>query len=39
MHVLGNPHALRFYESCGFREMGTVRAQFGDAIALILDFG
>jgi GNAT superfamily N-acetyltransferase len=29
LHVLGNPHAERFYVACGFRILGTEPTRFG----------
>ena len=34
IHVIGNPHALRFYEACGFESLGSVRTRFGDALSM-----
>jgi GNAT superfamily N-acetyltransferase len=32
IHVIGNPHAERFYTSCGFRVTGIVETQFGPGL-------
>ena len=29
LHVVGNPHAKKFYEECGFESIGTTETQFG----------
>jgi len=29
LHVVGNPHAERFYRGCGFEMLGTVDTRFG----------
>lgn len=29
LHVIGNPHAERFYEACGFKNYGTTQTRFG----------
>ena len=29
LHVIGNPHAVAFYHSCGFTTAGTVQTRFG----------
>ncbi len=29
LHVIGNPHAKKFYEECGFESIGTTETQFG----------
>lgn len=34
LHVLGNPHAGGFYESCGFVPMGTKPTRFGVALVM-----
>lgn len=34
LHVIGNPHAERFYTLCGFRVTGTVQTQFGPGFAM-----
>jgi hypothetical protein len=34
LHVIGNPHAEGFYNSCGFRVTGTVTTQFGIGLAM-----
>ena len=36
LHVIGNPHADRFYRACGFESLGIVRTRFGDAISMRL---
>jgi GNAT superfamily N-acetyltransferase len=36
LDVVGNPSVLNFYKSCGFRQTGNVRTQFGMAIAMVL---
>ena len=32
LHVIGNPHAERFYLACGFFSNGLVKTQFGSGI-------
>jgi len=32
LHVVGNPHAERFYVSCGFRVTGTIDTRFGEGL-------
>ncbi len=34
LHVLGNPHALGFYEKCGFEQLGLEPTRFGSAIIM-----
>jgi len=34
MHVVGNPHAQRFYAACGFRITGTVNTRFGAGLLM-----
>jgi GNAT superfamily N-acetyltransferase len=34
LHVVGNPHAERFYLSCGFRVTGTIDTRFGVGLAM-----
>jgi ribosomal protein S18 acetylase RimI-like enzyme len=34
LHVIGNPHAVGFYVSCGFRVTGTVDTRFGVGLAM-----
>src|SRR3954451_15915110 len=34
LHVIGNPHAEGFYNSCGFRVTGTVDTRFGVGLAM-----
>src|SRR5580765_3925727 len=34
MHVVGNPHAQRFYAACGFRITGTVSTRFGAGLLM-----
>ena len=29
LHVIGNPHAEGFYDTCGFKTMGTEQTRFG----------
>jgi GNAT superfamily N-acetyltransferase len=36
LHVVGNPHALGFYEACGFQQAGVQTTQFGQGILLRL---
>ena len=36
LHVVGNPHALGFYEACGFMPAGVQTTQFGPGILLRL---
>lgn len=36
LHVIGNPHAMDFYEACGFVRAGSVHTQFGQAERLEL---
>lgn len=32
LHVIGNPHARRFYESCDFEYAGKTATRFGEAL-------
>jgi GNAT superfamily N-acetyltransferase len=34
LHVVGNPHAKAFYETCGFRTTGTVETRLGAGLAM-----
>ena len=34
LHVVGNPHAERFYVACGFRKSGMVETRFGAGLAM-----
>ena len=34
LHVIGNPHAQRFYLSCGFIVTGTVETRFGVGLTM-----
>jgi len=34
LHVVGNPHAERFYAACNFRTTGTVETRFGAGLAM-----
>jgi len=34
LHVVGNPHAERFYAACGFRTTGAVETRFGAGLAM-----
>ena len=34
LHVVGNAHAERFYESCGFDRTGTVNTRFGVGLSM-----
>jgi N-acetylglutamate synthase-like GNAT family acetyltransferase len=34
LHVIGNPHAERFYLACGFKSIGVAKTRFGDALLL-----
>jgi GNAT superfamily N-acetyltransferase len=34
LHVVGNPHALGFYEKCGFEPAGQVDTRFGSGVAM-----
>ena len=34
LHVLGNPHALGFYERCGFETVGVQATQFGSGVLM-----
>ncbi len=34
LHVVGNPHALGFYEKCGFETVGQVATRFGSGVAM-----
>jgi GNAT superfamily N-acetyltransferase len=34
LHVIGNPHAERFYLSCGFQITGRVETRFGTGLAM-----
>ncbi|MEI7932745.1 MAG: GNAT family N-acetyltransferase [Alphaproteobacteria bacterium] len=36
LHVVGNPHALGFYEACGFETVGTFETRFGPGILMRL---
>ncbi len=39
LHVIGNPHALGFYERCGFIAVGEFKTQFGVGVLMTLDLG
>lgn len=34
LHVIGNPHAQRFYGACGFELTGTVQTRFGVRLSM-----
>ena len=34
LHVVGNPHAEKFYAACGFRTTGAVETRFGAGLAM-----
>jgi N-acetylglutamate synthase-like GNAT family acetyltransferase len=34
LQVLANPHALGFYEACGFERLGTEATQFGTGVRM-----
>lgn len=34
LHVIGNPHAERFYLACGFKPIGIAKTRFGDGLLL-----
>jgi len=34
LHVIGNPHAVAFYERCGFERTGVSETRFGPAVTL-----
>jgi GNAT superfamily N-acetyltransferase len=34
LHVIANPHAGAFYDTCGFEPLGEVKLQFGTALAM-----
>jgi GNAT superfamily N-acetyltransferase len=34
LHVVGNPHAERFYVACGFQTTGAVETRFGSGLAM-----
>jgi N-acetylglutamate synthase-like GNAT family acetyltransferase len=34
LHVVGNPHAERFYLACGFKMVGTTETRFGVGLLL-----
>ncbi len=34
LHVIANPHAGTFYNTCGFEPVGEVKLQFGTALAM-----
>ncbi len=36
LHVIANPHALGFYEACGFETIGSEATRFGPAILMRL---
>jgi GNAT superfamily N-acetyltransferase len=35
LHVVGNPHAEAFYESCGFQTRGHERTRFGVGLLMV----
>lgn len=39
MHVVGNPHAARFYQACGFELLGEVTTRFGAAFSMEMHVG
>ena len=34
LHIIANPHAGMFYDSCGFEPLGEVQLEFASAIAM-----
>lgn len=36
LHVVGNPHAERFYRACGFELIGRTETRFGVGLTLVL---
>jgi GNAT superfamily N-acetyltransferase len=34
LHVVGNPHADRFYTACGFEQVGTEQTRFGPGLLM-----
>lgn len=36
LHVIGNPHAERFYHACGFKSVGTTATRFGPGLLMRL---
>lgn len=34
LHVVGNPHAERFYEACGFQTTGVATTRFGSGLLM-----
>ena len=34
LHVVGNPHAEKFYLACGFNQFGTFETRFGPGLLL-----
>lgn len=34
LHVVGNPHAKKFYEECGFEEIGMTETRFGPGLLM-----
>jgi len=34
LHVVGNPHAEKFYSACGFEVIGTTETRFGPGILM-----
>ena len=34
LHVVGNPHAEKFYLACGFKQFGTFETRFGPGLLL-----
>jgi N-acetylglutamate synthase-like GNAT family acetyltransferase len=39
LHVVGNPHALHFYQACGFEIIGKVETRFGEGLSMRLNVG
>ena len=37
VHVIGNPHAERFYGACGFKTLGTEETRFGVGLLMKRD--
>jgi GNAT superfamily N-acetyltransferase len=37
LHVVGNPHAERFYSACGFRKLGITQTRFGTGLLMERD--
>lgn len=39
VHVVGNPHAERFYRACGFQRVGTHETRFGQGLLMVRPVG